>query len=336
MKKHFQGLLIFLVMTTLVIGYLSPASAQAPKTEPIKLSLISYTVVTDPHFMHWKPLFIDPINAQAKGALVIEIKGGPEVMSISDMAKSTAAGVVDMALVSTLNFADLVPGADLIKLSEITWQEEIARGLPAYLDELYAKAGLKFLSRKMPINTSYFRICLKKKIMTKEGFKGIKIGGPPPVHGSFAELGAVPVRAVIPEYYTALERVLVDGTIFGGGVYDENALYEVAPFVVDQPFFRPTAMLFMNLKKWDALPKDMKDLILRVRDDMQKKYEAVYLDWEKGVRTKAAGKGGQYYTLPPEVAAWYTKAVYDGAWKTDAPKYPAAVVERIRALTAKK
>ncbi len=335
MKKQFYALLLFFVMTTLVIGYVSPASAQAPKAEPIKLSLISYTAVTDAHFMHWKPLFIDEINAQAKGALIIEVRGGPEVMSISDMAKATAAGVVDMAIASTANFADFVPGSDLIKLSEITWQEEIARGLPAYLDEIYAKAGLKFLSRKMPININYFRICLKKKIMTKEGFKGIRLGAPPPVHGALAELGAAPVRAVIPEYYTAIERGLVFGSIFGGGVYVENALHEVAPFVVDNPYFRPTAMVFMNLKKWESLPRDMKELILRVRDDMQRKYEPIYMEWEKGAKARAIARGAEYYTLPPEVASWYLKSIYDGTWKTDAPKNPPAVVERIRTLISR-
>lgn len=336
MKKLRYTLLSFLVVNSLIIGYTVHALAQLPKAEPIKLSLISYTVVTDAHFMHWKPLFIDAINAQSKGALVIEIKGGPEVMSIADMAKATSAGVVDMAVASTANFADFVPGCDLIKLSEISWQEEVTRGLPAYLEEIYAKAGLKFLSRKMPINTNYFRLCLKRKITTREGFKGLKLGGPPPIHGSFAELGAAPVRAVIPEYYTALERGVVDGTIFGGGVYDENALYEVAPYVVDHPYFRPTAMLFMNLRKWEALPKDLKDLMLRVRDDMQKKYEAIYLEWERGVRAKVIGKGAEYYTLPPEVATWYMKAIYDGAWKADTPKYPPGVVEKIKTLILKK
>lgn len=326
---------LFLVCSFMV-SYTTSSPAQGTKPDPIKLSLISYTVVTDAHFMHWKPLFIDQINALSKGALVIEVKGGPEVMSIADMAKATSAGVVDMAVASTANYADFVPGCDLIKLSEITWQEEITRGLPAYLEELYAKNGLKFLSRKMPINTNYFRICLKKKIMTREGFKGIKLGGPPPVHGAFAELGAAPVRAVIPEYYTALERGLVDGTIFGGGVYEENALYEVAPFVVDHPYFRPTAMLFMNLKKWEALPKDLKDLILKVRDEMQKKYEPVYLEWERATRGRVTAKKAEYYKLPPEVADWYLKAIYDGVWKSDAPKYPGAVVEKIKTLILKK
>lgn len=327
-------LLIFLAI--FIAGYAPSASAQAAKAEPIKLSLVSYTVIADPHFQHWKPLFIDAINTQAKGELIIEVRGGPEVMSIADMAKSAATGVIDMAVASTANFADFVPGSDLIKLSEITWQEELTRGVQTYMEEQYAKVGLKFLGRKMPINTNYFRICLKRKITSLDGFKGIKLGGPPPVHGSFAALGAAPVRAVIPEYYTALERGVVDGTIFGGGVYEENALFEVAPFVVNHPFFRPTAMVMMNLKKWQALPKHLQDLILRVRDDMQRKYEPVYLDWEKAVIARVTAKKAEYYTLPPDVAAGYLRAIYDGAWKADARRYPPEVVERIRTLISKK
>jgi len=323
-------------MVSLIMGYATFAQAQTTKPSPIKLSLVTYTVVTDAHFQHWKPLFIDAVNAQSKGELVIEVRGGPEVMSIADMAKATASGVTDMAVASTANFADFVPGCDLIKLSEIAWQDEITRGVPAYMEELYAKVGLKFISRKMPINTNYFRICLKKKITTIEGFKGIKLGGPPPIHGAFAALGAAPVRAVIPEYYTALERGVVDGTIFGGGVYDENALFEVAPFVVNHPFFRPTAMLMMNLKRWEALPKHLQDLILRVRDDMQKKYEPVYLDWERAVIAKVTAKGSQYYTLPPDVASWYSRTIYDGAWTADAPKNPPDVVAKIKSLVTKR
>jgi len=171
--------------------------------------------------------------------------------------------------------------------------------------------------------------------MTEEGFKGLRLGAHPPVHGALAELGAAPVRAVIPEYYTAIERGLVFGSIFGGGVYVENALHEVAPFVVDNPYFRPTAMVFMNLKKWESLPRDMKDLILRVRDDMQRKYEPIYMEWEKGAKARAIARGAEYYTLPPEVASWYLKSIYDGTWKTDAPKNPPAVVERIRTLISR-
>lgn len=336
MKKAFHRLIASCVFVMSVMIYPTFSEAQAPAASPIRLTFVSYTPVTGHHFLHWKPFFIDAVNAEAKGRLVIEIRGGPEVMSISDMAKATATGVVDMAVASTLNFADLVPGADLIKLSELTWQEENARGLHTYLEELYAKAGLKFLSRMFPINRNYFRICLRKQITTVEGFKGIRLGGPPPVHGAFAAIGAVPVRMVIPEYYTGIDRGLVDGTIYGGGVYVENALFEVAPFVIDNPFFRPTAMLFMNLKRWQALPKDLQDLILRVRDNMMKNYESEgYVKWERGMRLAAEAKGATFYTLPPDVASWYVRTLNEGTWKSDSPKYPADVVKRIRSLVTR-
>jgi len=73
----------------------------------------------------------------------------------------------------------------------------------------------------------------------------------------FNKLGTSPVKLSIKEYYSAVERGVIDGTITGFSHYLVGSLYEVAPYYIDHPFYQSTMSVLLNLKKWKSLPKHL-------------------------------------------------------------------------------
>ena len=105
----------------------TPAPAPEPE-EAMTLSFVSFLTMNNFEFAAWAPTFIDPINEKAAGRLTIEVKGGPEVIPPPDLALAVSQGQVDIIQIPTGYTTGIVPGLDVIRLSEISIQEERENG----------------------------------------------------------------------------------------------------------------------------------------------------------------------------------------------------------------
>lgn len=105
-----------------------------------------------------------------------------------------------------------------------------------------------------------------RQIMTKnkpvralEDLKGLKIR----ISGSSASaiisaLGGVPVSMAPGEAYTALQTGTLDGVLWEWGGYATYKLQEVTKYATTVNIQSPAIYFFMNQKKYDNLPADMK------------------------------------------------------------------------------
>src|SRR5499433_744904 len=104
----------------------------------------------------------------------------------------------------------------------------------------------------------------RKEINTLDDLKGLKmrIGGFP--GRVLQKLGAVPQQLAAPDIYPALEKGTIDAAEWVGPYDDEKlGLYKVAPHYYYPGWWEggPMLLAFINLDKWNALPKYYQSLL---------------------------------------------------------------------------
>jgi TRAP-type C4-dicarboxylate transport system substrate-binding protein len=336
-----EGTMMKKVLTKLVVAILLAISigcwsASALAADPIKVDFISFLNLKQYDFALWKPIFIDKINERARGELRITVRGGPEAIPIFNQAMAVKQGVVDMMYTSVGFYSSLIPGIASIRLSEISPKEERENGAFEYIDAMAQKAGFKYLGRGIPSHTGFFWLFLKKKAKKPEDFKGMKIGASPIFFGFLSGLGTTPTGMPLTDYYTALERGVIDGHIASMSVFVGIGSHEVAKYAVRYPYWSTPNAIMFNLKKWNSLPPHLQKLFEEAAIEQEKAWPAINKVEEGKIQQKAIDAGVEFYELPPETAKFFHRAAYDKAWEDDAKKYPAKVVNGLRALIEKK
>ena len=326
-----KGIVSALILITGLLFVVSPMAVNlAYSAGPIKLSFVCFTTLTDKFvYQPCKQMFIDRVNEKAKGELEIVVRGGPEVIPPFDLGVAVQKGAIDMAISPTAFFESLVPGADSTKLSDYSAMEERQNGVYEYISDMYTKSGLHYVGRSAT-HPGYFFLFLNKKAEKPEDFKGLKLGGSPAFHGFYQLLGASVATIPLPEYQPAMERGVVDGIATSPSVALQGGIAEVSKYVINKGFYRDTAVLMMNLKKWNSLPDNLKNII----SECVVEYEKQIIDFETKIRAETLDKiiaaGVKPITLSPETENWYMKAAIDGSWKYAQDRFPGDLIPELR------
>jgi len=151
----------------------------------------------------------------------------------------------------------------------------------------------------------------KKPVKTLDDLKGMKIRSTGFSAKIASALGAVPVAMPQGETYEALSKGIVDGTIGPIEVLKGWKQAEVVKSTTDCFDVGYTTAFFvvMNLKKWNALPPDVR----KVFDDVSREWIDVHgKAWDeadKEGRAFTLSLGNQIITLPAQESARWKKAV---------------------------
>jgi TRAP-type transport system periplasmic protein len=298
--------------------------------DPIELSLVTFTSLKSTEYTDWKPLFVDKINEKAKGELVIKVRGGQEVIPMPDQPMAVKRGIVDICTGPAGFLKSIVPGADCARLSQMDQKEERRIGAVDYLRGQYEKGGLYYLGRAWPLSHNFFYLFTNKKVMKPEDFKGMKLGSSPSFLGFFKGLGTSPVVVPMADYYTAMERGVIDGYVTSLTVFTAMGLYQKTKYVIDHPFYRNPSPLIVNLAKWKSLPPHLQKIMQDTAIELETTYEPADTPGQVAMRKKTTDAGVEYHKLPPETEKFYFTAAYDAAWEDDAKIYPPEVVAKLK------
>ena len=334
MKKCVLKRMAAAVLFFSTIGLCFITSALA--ADPITVNFISFLNLKQYDFALWKPLVLDKIEERAKGEIKVNVRGGPEAIAINDQGMAVKNGIVDMMYTSVGFYTSLVPGIESIRLSEISPQEERKNGTLEYIQNMAEKAGLRYLGRGLPSSTGFFYLFTKKKPMKPDDFKGMKIGSSAAFLGFLRGLGTTPVVMPLTEYYTAMERGVIDGHIGSLSVYINSGSFEITKFVMDYPYWSTPNAIMFNLNKWNSLPAHLQKMIQEVVIEQEAAWPAINEREEAKMKQKAIQAGVEFFKLSPETAKFFHRAAYDLTWEDDAKKYPAEVVSGLRDLIQKK
>lgn len=115
-----------------------------------------------------------------------------------------------------------------------------------------------------------YSIISRKPIHGPEDLKGLKVGAAGPNLFWVEPLGALPLTVTGPEVYTSFQTGLMDANIVFVSIMDTLKLYDVAPYMVNIGFgSMSAATVNFNLRRFNALPKEVQDIVLEVARDME-------------------------------------------------------------------
>jgi TRAP-type C4-dicarboxylate transport system substrate-binding protein len=220
--------------------------------------------------------WIDKLNKEGKGVVQINFIGGPKAIPTFEVGNAVKTGVVDMGFSTGAFYTNVMPEADILKLSETSAAEQRANGGYELINRIWAeKANMRYLAKVVEFTP--FHLYLNKKI-DKPDLTGLKIRITPVYRDFFQAMGASVMTTAPGEVYTALERGVIDG--YGWPIhalFDLN-WQEKTKYRVDPGFYNAEVAIIMNLDKYKALsPKarqflDAQTLAYEKQNDFWKSY----------------------------------------------------------------
>jgi TRAP-type transport system periplasmic protein len=220
--------------------------------------------------------WIEKVNKEGKGTLQINFIGGPKAIPTFEVGKAVQSGVVDIGFSTGAFYTNVMPEADILKLSETSAAEQRKNGGYDLINKIWAeKANMRYLAKVVEFTP--FHIYLTKKI-DKPDLTGLKIRITPVYREFFQAMNASVMTTAPGEVYTALERGVIDG--YGWPIhalFDLN-WQEKTKFRVDPGFYNAEVSLVMNLDKYKGLPAktrqylDRQALAYEQQNDFWKSY----------------------------------------------------------------
>jgi TRAP-type mannitol/chloroaromatic compound transport system substrate-binding protein len=306
-------------------GALAGVAPAARAQQPIKWKMMSlWPAGSVPQKLF--EAFAQQVKAMSGGRLTIEAMPGGTVVAATESLDAVTAGVLDgqnggpayntgkdaaFALIGDLQGGWETP------LQAQQWLEY--GGGKELCRDLYKKYGGYFVTGVWYGNES---LVLKKPARGVKDFKGMKLRVPQGMGQEiFKLMGTAPVNLPGSEVYTALERGVVDGTDWGTLAmnqelgYHKLAKYPLYPGVHSMPM----SDLVVNLKKWTALPDDLKAIVeAAARDFCRQMIEKNGYD-DVQVAMKAKQLGFELIDWSADERRKF-REIAQGVWKTYAAR----------------
>ena len=273
--------------------------------------------------------WVEKVNKAGNGDLKVELLGGPEVFSVSDQINALSKGLVDVVMTFSVH-TPIVPEIDTSGLSDITPSEERTNGYLDLLDKAHEKINVKVIGRTA--TNSGFYIFSKQPINKLDDFKGVKIRSHSGYDPLFKKVGAVPIGMNISEIYGALERGVVQAAPYPIFVYDMG-LAEVAKYGLADAFWPShTTFIFLNLRKFNGLTAQQRQILVDAQVDNEKTMAAVDAGLITAERAKLEKAGMTFTHLPPEEAKKWHDMANESRFEALSSKIPSEQMAKIKSL----
>lgn len=193
-----------------------------------------------------------------------------------------------------------------------------------------------YLGHATPSRERFFYTYLNKRVEKPEDFARLRIGSGPAARAATLAWGAkvIPLKSVT-DYYTSMQRGLYDGLSSCPLVtWVALGCQEVTKYIIDDPYYKSTMAVIMNLNSWNKLPKHLQNIMNQAMIEYPPYAMAAYTQRLKAARKKAEEAGDEFYKLKPKVADWFIGTAYKAAWQYQQKKFP-EVTPKLKALLTK-
>ncbi len=308
--KKFAAVIIGVAMTCFFL--MASADIARAQTKPIELKLAQW----DPpqaKIARLTQKMADMINEKSGGRIKVVTYFGETLLKQAESYRSTQLGVADMSYFGPTSAGSPVVLGRVISLPflGLTSHEmctAVYERLLAESPELKAEyKGLKVMGLfGIPLDNFH---TTKKLIRVPADAKGIKILALGPRVDFMKEIGAAPVTMGVGDWYTSIERGLVDGLYF---------LFPVLPIFKLEDLFKyhtvvnasaGVNMFIFNERKFNSLPPDLQKVIedaARWRVNESHKNDRAE---DEGVIATLKSKGHTfYYPTAEEMKLWQAAA----------------------------
>ncbi len=211
--------------------------------------------------------FADSVRAASGGRLDIKVFPTGAIVPAMEIFDATAKGIVDCGHSwpgywkgkneAFVAYASVPFGLDYLGYN--IWAYE--RGGQKLLQDLYGKFGMMaFFCGNAGQELGLFS---NKKATKMADFKGMKVRTPGWYMDILTRMGISVTPLPGSEIYMALERGIIDACEFSSPAANmPMGFQEITKYVIMPGVHQPSCQfdLFINKKKWDALPADLKDI----------------------------------------------------------------------------
>jgi tripartite ATP-independent transporter DctP family solute receptor len=265
----------------------------------------------------------DLIRKDTNGVVDIEAFPNNQLGGESDMESQLRSGALEFMTTSGAVLQTVVPTSGInavpyvFKNYERVWSS-LDGALGEYIAEAVAEYGI-YMFTKATIDNGFRNITTSTKpIQSVDDLKGFKIRVPvtPLWVDAFKALGASAVTLNLPELYSALQTKVVDGQENPLVQINAFRFYEVQKYCSMTGHVWDGNLVVANAKKWNAIPKELQDIITRNFNEMAVKQRADVFKMNNDLQAEMSQKGLVFNNVDPEpFREALVKAGFYTVWK---------------------
>ncbi|RUR52881.1 TRAP transporter substrate-binding protein DctP [Vreelandella populi] len=263
--------------------------------------------------------FVDKVNERGEGVVQINVRGGPEVIGLSEQPDAVRNGVVDMAYTAASFYAGTVPERDAMVASNTNAIYARENGGIDLLNEIHQqKMGTYYLGW-FDSGVSYNLYTIDEPTVDAEGnlsISGLRLRSNPVYDAFFQDyLGAQPISLPTTDVYAALERSVVNATGWTQiGLKDLN-WDRFLNYRVDPAFFSTDMGVIVNLNKWNQLSEETQQILQEVAIEHERESAEKLEERSLEQQAQLEADGLQVITLEGEASQRYADAARDATWE---------------------
>jgi len=273
------------------------------------------------------PSYFHTVNYNALAARVKEKSGGRMEIRVhpasslypsAELIPAVLDGRTELGTVLASYLTDVLLEIGPLELPFMTGSVEehkkAALQLRPFYTERFARQGLKLLSIHAWPSQQIFSTVPIRSVADWKG-KKIRVYGADSANIARL-LGAAPVNINFGEVYSALEKRTVDGAMTSATNAEPMKFFEVAKYL-DYWYLAGAAMewLVANQKAWDALPRDLQQVVLEVLKETNLEEK----EWQDAIAAderarKRLPELGMTVVDPPREEIEKARRIAQGAW----------------------
>lgn len=255
------------------------------------------------------------ISEGTKGAIDFNYMPGGQLLKMTDGTEGLQQGLADFAFVSIgneaanypLNGLTMLPGlATSAVEGSSAWRKAVEAG--GELAGEFEKVGLTPIT--MTILAPYQAVG-KKHLDTPEAWKGQKFRVSGTALSFLVEaIGGTPVTFPATDFFVAMQRGTVDGSVISFASVKPYSVHEVAThYSRNLSLGTSTSMFAMNTERFNSLPADQQAVIKDCGLKIETAAAQVIDNQEAVLAKEMEGMGHTVYDLTPEQLEVFAKAI---------------------------
>lgn len=263
--------------------------------------------------------FVDKVNERGEGVVQIDVRGGPEVIGLSEQPDAVRNGVIDMAYTAASFYAGTVPERDAMVASNTNAIYARENGGIDLLNQIHQdKMGVYYLGW-FDSGVSYNLYTIDKPRLDAEGnlsVSGLTLRSNPVYDAFFQDyLGAQPISLPTTDVYSALERSVVNATGWTQiGLKDLN-WDRFLNYRIDPDFFSTDMGVIVNLDSWNGLSEEARDILQTVAIEHEQESAELRAVLAEEQQAELEADGIQAFQLEGEAAERFSQAAREATWK---------------------
>ena len=306
MKRALSSLAVTLFLLALVTAGADPPAPAGAQAKPIVWNLPTVAAPTYFHTVNYTA-FGAKVKEKSGGRMEIRVHPASSLYPGPELIPAVLDGRTEVGTVLASYLTDVLLEMGPLELPFMTGSIEehkkAALQLRPFYTEMLARKGLKLLSIHTWPSQQIFSTV---PIRTVADWKGKKI----------RVYGADSANIAFGEVYSALEKKTVDGAMTSATNAEPMKFFEVAKYL-DYWYLAGAAQewLVANQKAWDALPKDLQQIVLDAMKDtnLEDKEWADAIAADERAR-KRLPELGMTIVDPPKEEIEKARKVAKGAW----------------------